>query len=533
LQVSLVERLYIYTAAVILICTAFFKFIEVLRHYGNLNARDPVFMFLKIWQALLAAVLLELTTCVVLFSRDRFQRLLPVFMLSCLFLLYRVALAWVGVGVRACHCLGSAPELFGLDTVMSNYLASIALGYLLLGSLALLVFPPLWPIAKAAMKLLKTVGTRFGIFVIGFVTTLFGLSPASLAANYQASGSLIREYVKPDRSTGTVSNWFRIVRADCSCRITAGAIRDPAIESFEYRCDGTNSSLLIKYSPDYTNLITAKPNDRQLTTKTNTEPARIANEATLMLNTGPVPEYGYGMISEVWLAYASACFYEASTNGRTEPVFSMGGGFREHHLTVKSEWKLTTSVPALLERMNDFSDGFRYNEQDGVVIKERLPGPFDKEHTNVVYSVLSWTNYGGLTLPYEWQVVQYKPDFQTGQLEPQVTTRGYTDSVETSDDQGTDFAPFAPKNTRVIDSTLEAQGVPFGSYDYVTTNGKLRTVAEMAQDRNFKWAVTDAEKVRTAPGKRMLVAILAVLLIVFPLVFLLHRNWRGNSKRTV
>lgn len=136
------EKLYIYTAAVILICTAFFKFIEVIQHHAGLSARDPVFMFLKVWQALLAAGLLELITCVVLFSRDRVQRFLPVFVLSCLFLVYRLALAWVGGRAHACHCLGSAAQWFGLDAVMANSVASVALGYLLLGSLALLLFSP-------------------------------------------------------------------------------------------------------------------------------------------------------------------------------------------------------------------------------------------------------------------------------------------------------------------------------------------------------------------------------------------------------
>lgn len=378
------------------------------------------------------------------------------------------------------------------------------------------------------MKPLNTVRIRAGVFVLGFAMTLFGLLPVALAVKYQASGSIIRDYVKPDGSHGTVSNWFRLAAADSRCRITAGAIRDPTVEFFEYRCDGTNSSLLIKYS-NHTNLLTAKPKDGQLMTTTNTEPPKIANEATLMLNTGPVPEYGCGMISEVWLAYASAPFYERSANGRTEPVFSMGSGFREHHLMVKSEWKLTASVPVLLERMCDFSDGFRYDEQDGTLLKERLPSPFDQEGTNAVYSVTRWTNYDGLILPSEWQVVQYKPNLQTGQLEPKLTTRGYTVSVDTSD-PGMDFAPLVPKNTRVIDSTLEAQGIPIRSYAYLTSDGRLRTLAEMARDQDFQWALQDADKARTLPGKRSLVAIIAAVLILFPLVFLLHRHWRRSSK---
>ena len=302
-----------------------------------------------------------------------------------------------------------------------------------------------------------------------------------LAAAYQVSGSTIVDFVKNDGSIKTVSNWFRVVVADCRSRITAGGMGDPRVEYFEYCCDGKNSSLLIKYFPG---------------------PVKLANQATLNLNTGPVPEYGNGQISQVWLAYASACFYQRSTPGRTDPVLNMGNGFRENHLKVKSEWKLTTSLPPVLEHMCDFSDGYRYNEQDGILLKEKWPSPFDKGSTNATYSVLQWTNYQGLTLPSEWQVIQYKPNLETGRLEPWVTTSGYTASVGTGA-VDMNFAPSVPKVTRVIDNTLEAQGVPLRAYDYLAADGRLRTLAEIKRDPDFNLRFQeDAKKFQTAPATR-------------------------------
>ena len=304
-------------------------------------------------------------------------------------------------------------------------------------------------------------------------------------APYQVSGSIISDYVKADGSIRTVSNSFRVVVADCRSRITAGGGAGAGaigIESNEYCCDGTNSSLLVKFVPH-----------------TNT-----ANQAELTLNTGPVPEYGNGLISQVWLAYASACFYMNSTSEWTDAVFFMGRGFRENDLKVRSEWKLTTRVPPVLEHMCDFSDGYRYNTQyneqddDNILLKEKMPRPFDRENTNAIYSVLQWTNFQGLTLPLEWRVVHYmptlEPNLANGKLEPRMTIHGYTTSVGTGA-ADMNFAPSVPKVTRVIDKTLEAQGVPLRMYIYLASDGRLRTLAEIKRDPDLKTALQEGRRV--------------------------------------
>jgi RNA polymerase sigma factor (sigma-70 family) len=368
--------------------------------------------------------------------------------------------------------------------------AATAKGAALSGSTLALVKGALKLMAWSKVKTSVGVGMILLVAGVGTVAVkkhFFPSEPSNqhrrLTATYQVSGSTIKDYVMADGSIKTVSNWFRVVVADCRSRITAGGAENARIEYFEYCCDGTNSSMLIKHVP-HTN---------------------SANQATLTLNTGPVPEWGNGQISQVWLAYASACFYLNSTSEWTDAVFFMGNGFRENHLKVQSQWKLTTSVPPVLEHMCDFSDGYRYNEQDEILLKEKMPSPFDRENTNATYSVLQWTNYQGLTLPLEWQVVHYmptlEPNLANGKLEPRMTIHGYTTSVGTGA-ADMDFVPSVPKVTLVIDDTLEAQGVPMRSYEYFAPDGRLRTLAEIKRDPDFKSALQEGRRVWGSPATR-------------------------------
>ncbi len=372
---------------------------------------------------------------------------------------------------------------------------------------ASLLFRPTWLEIRAAMLKFKPARKTLPFFLIPLIGTLVGQTTAILAAGYQVDGHILRGYTTPNGSQGTASNWFQVKVDRCSTTITAGPINDPVIEFFQHCFDGKNSSLLVKYVAQ--------------------SPLKVANEATLMLNSGPVPEYGYGMISEVWLAYASACFYQRLANGHSPPVFDMGGGFRESHQMVKSDWRLTKTAPPLLDYMRDFADGFRYSEEDGKLLKQQLPSPFNRGYTNSIYSVILWTNHAGLTLPLQWRVVQYRPNLVTGRLEP-ITTHGFTTAIS-MEGYASDFSPHMPKNTRIIDNTLEAQGSPVHTYAYMTTNGQIRTLAQLEQETDFIFALQDAPPAPKRPAKRLLIALVVFVLILFPSIFFAWKYRPGKS----
>jgi hypothetical protein len=355
-------------------------------------------------------------------------------------------------------------------------------------------------------------GSSGGISILTWFLLPLFLTRLASAVQYEASGVAEQRYLQGDGSEGLVTNWFRVAVSDCHAVIRTGGMTDAAVEFFEYSCDGSNSTLLIKYLPN-----------QELKKKVR----EIVNEANLFVNTGVVPEYGLGLITHVWLAYASSCFYQRSTTNRTEPVFFMGSGFRENHLTVESTWQLSQEQPRVLTWMCDYSDGHRYWEEHDTLLKERLPPPFDKPATNAFYSVSSWTNLDNQHLPLEWSVVQYKPNLAKGFIEPRITTLGHTLSLG----NGTSRAHFVqemPLRTRVIDKTLEAKGLPIRQYGYLTTNGQLLTLAAIKAQPGFAPNLEAGLRAASLSSRRQLILVVMVILVSFPVVIAV---WRSRHRR--
>lgn len=325
------------------------------------------------------------------------------------------------------------------------------------------------------------------------------LSRMASAVSYEATGVVEQSYFQGDGSQGLVTNWFRVAVSDRQAVIRTGGMTDPAVEFFEYSCDGSESALLIKYFEDY------RPpgSDKHF---------QLLCYANLFVNSGVVPEYGFGLITPVWLAYASSGFYQRSDPHHTEPVFSMGSGFRANHLTVESRWQFAPEAPRMLAWMVDFSDGNQYHEDEGKLLKERLPPPFDKPATNAFVSVLSWTNFGKLHLPLEWRVVQYKVNLNELSLEPRITTHGYTLTVSNGTSR-VDFRPEFPLITRVIDRTFQAHGLPLREYGYITTNGRILTIPELSAQVGFQANLAAAGGVVGSPSKPPVVFVAIIILI--------------------
>jgi hypothetical protein len=251
------------------------------------------------------------------------------------------------------------------------------------------------------------------------------------------------------------------------------------------------------------------------------------NQASLTINSGVVPEYGFGLITPVWIATASSCFFQNSKSRQIEPIVSMGRGFREYSLKVLADWKLSSANPKLPEWMFDFADGKQYREEKSQLISENLAEPFDHPHTNLIYSVLSWTNLGDLHVPLEWKVVQYQPNFATGVVEPKIIDAGHTASLR----KGTARSSFqiaAPEYTRVVDRTLRAQGVPVREYAYITTNGDLLSALEITKWQGFVPILAEGRKEFPLPKRRSFTPVtVLVLLCVSTVIFVWCRRRRA------
>ena len=97
---------------------------------------DPVFAFLTIRQVGLAAAMLEVAVAVqVLRAGQPLTGLLTILWLASVLVAYRIGLRWVGFD-GSCGCLGAWPAVLRLSNRTSERLASGALTFMIIGSLA-------------------------------------------------------------------------------------------------------------------------------------------------------------------------------------------------------------------------------------------------------------------------------------------------------------------------------------------------------------------------------------------------------------
>lgn len=357
-----------------------------------------------------------------------------------------------------------------------------------------------------------------------------GAEPGT-TVSYEIDGGIEQKYIRLSGESGILTNWFHVSVSGCRSAIRTGSMGDKVINYFEYVSDGTNSELVIRYNPFEALTAVAVPNDKGgLEAHKLAIPEKPINQANVTINSSTVPEYGFGLITPVWIAYASSCFFQQSKTDQIEPIFFMGAGFREHHLKVKANWSLAAKSPELPEWMHDFTDGKLYKEEHETLITTESPEPFDKPTTNSIYSVSSWTNAYDLHLPLRWQLIQYRPNDRTRVLEPKIIATGYTTAVRKGTSR-TSFEIWAPEFARVTDRTLEAQGVPVRQYTYLTTNGNLLALSGMEKQPGFAAILAAGQRGVHAPGRRVFLFGLIFVILCFPLIPLRERR-RGSLAKT-
>ena len=362
---------------------------------------------------------------------------------------------------------------------------------------------------------------------VAFLPPMLSIAVCAREA-YEAHGSVEQRWLKTDLSWGTTTNWFWAAVSNCNCIIRTGGMADNAVEYFEYWSDGVSSTLLTKYAPLTNLLVATRPLKNGVSLKTNSVPYKVLNDATLIINHGVIPEYGFGLITPVWLALASSCFYQCAVSNKSDPVIFIGPGFRESNLKVASGWRLADTPPRLLEWMCTICDGYKYHEEHDTLIKERLQSPFNKAFTNAWYSVLNWTNVNGLLIPREWTLIQLRPSAGRDFLETNMITSGRTEKVVLSEVEQ-DLGLPIPPNTRVLDRSLPSQGIPIREYAYFTTNGQLLSIPELKRQLNFPLMLADARQSAYSSTRRRTVLAVSLVLLCFPVAMVL---WRSRHRQT-
>jgi hypothetical protein len=132
-------RCFIISAAVILALTGGAKLFSAFGPARLLDSPDPMFGVPFRHLMLLTGVLEVIVALFCVWTSSPYVSALMISWLSVLFVAYRVGLHWLGAGDRPCGCLGTLTDALRISPQTADGIMKALLGYLLLGSCALLL----------------------------------------------------------------------------------------------------------------------------------------------------------------------------------------------------------------------------------------------------------------------------------------------------------------------------------------------------------------------------------------------------------
>ncbi len=311
-----------------------------------------------------------------------------------------------------------------------------------------------------------------------FLATDRSLQAASTEFSFETAGE-VRCTTFEETGTNTYFGTYRVAVSGCNTWIRSKLLLDDdpdyAADYHEYSCQGSNSTLLVRYRDDLWVTNVTSVNLGVTETKTLEKPQRPWNQGTVSVRPDPLPPYGFEALTVVWLAYGSRCHYGQSGQGLVSPVVCVGDEFRESGLKVKSHWVVESKRPGSLNFMAEFSDGNSYKKQATQVEVRPFPQPFDTGFTNTIYRTIEWTNLAGYTLPRKFELVAFAPDLSDQsqkKLRIAYMMVGEAHSIILGTTK-TNFAPSLPERCNVIDYSLRDEKSRTHYFTYQTTDGKL------------------------------------------------------------
>ncbi len=201
-------------------------------------------------------------------------------------------------------------------------------------------------------------------------------------------------------------------------------------------------------------------------------------EAFLYVNPTVVP---VSTATLPWLAYGSRCYLSEARKGMilSPVVQDLSKSRTKYWLAPEApaQWRFSSRYPGLLESLVVFRDG----ETLG------LPAPYTGRTTNCVYEVVQWTNVAGMTLPLEFKLTRYAPDFKakdTPRLLVDGLFRGLAKEVSPQLSIAT-FIPVISTNTQVGDRRFEDE-YSEDAIVYMATEGRILEYEELKKQPRFR-----------------------------------------------
>jgi hypothetical protein len=260
------------------------------------------------------------------------------------------------------------------------------------------------------------------------------------------------------------------------------------------------------------------------------------------------------VISLVWFAYASECYFGGITStNRLEPlrVRYFAGGRSLYNLTnftVPAVWSLATTTPSVPDHAVFFEDGLVRqwkDERDSwwrPPIERRISAPYENGYTGLVYTVEKYLSRGKAIVPERFQLQTFgpKPDARSSNDLNLIVRQ--TGLVADFSDRVTikSFLPRIPNDARILEERFVRSTPPVFGFSY-EAGGKwldddsVKKLPEYAQQLREQSRVIVALKYRpqtseAIPKRARIILLAFVFAITLPFAYCFYRIGYRNRK---
>jgi hypothetical protein len=178
-------------------------------------------------------------------------------------------------------------------------------------------------------------------------------------------------------------------------------------------------------------------------------------------------------IYPVWLAYCSAPYFKnLNGNKAVSPTFNPRDFLTEAIIRKQQPAKWNLNDKFFLKEASWFSDGnVEALLPDGRTKIEKYQPPYDKPFVETHFENLSWTNWNGISVPGNFRVVAYWPDYAStnvARFKVASTITGTLEQIRNIDR----FSPVPELTTRTLitDSRIKQKRRTNPPVSYVSTN---------------------------------------------------------------
>ena len=336
-------------------------------------------------------------------------------------------------------------------------------------------------LVKGALKIMAWTQTKnAGAIVVGAVVLLAGgtIATGSLldwltnkVIPFEAQGTVTYAAIWPD-ATYTRTEHFTVARDGNIWKIRT------TVEKQEYTGppgDTNNDDLYWEMGFDGTNLYTLEQQDKDKLLAT--VPPTVLQRGVIFAEgsvqtAGSPPHNDAQQFYPVWLAYCSAPYFEKLKGDKAvAPRYAMRDFMNEPVKRIELAAKWDMHDRSFVKDVSWFSDGTTEGVgPNGKSFIEKYQPPYDKPFVEGRFEILSWTNWNGVSVPSDFKLTVYRPDYASTNIAKFVVATTVTGTLGQIQNIGK-FSPVPQLNmaTRITDLRIKVRpGLqPSG---YISTN---------------------------------------------------------------